>query len=197
MKRVVFGSEKYLTPSWDEMGSLCFALAQKILKSKQNYDRLVALAKGGLTWSRTLVDYLKIPKISTFQIKFYKGLGKTKNRPIIVQSLPATIEGEKILVFDDVADSGETLKTAKEYLKMCGAKSVCSATLFIKSWVKTKPDFYAGKTDAWIIFPHEIREIIELLSLKWSKKGISKKEIKSRLSKLNLPQNQVEYFIIL
>lgn len=195
MKKVVFGKEKYLAPSWNEMGRLCFGLAQKILKKEQDYDRLVALAKGGLTWSRTLVDYLKIQKLSTFQIEFYKGVGETKLRPIIVQSLPVSIEGEKILVFDDVADSGETLKIAKEYLTMCGAKSVSSATLFIKKWVKTKPDFYAAKTDAWIVFPHETREMVELLSSKWGKKGISKEEIRSRLTKIGLPKNQVEYFL--
>ena len=177
------------------MGSLCFTLAQEILKKGQEFDRLIALAKGGLTWSRTLLDYLKIPKVSTFQVKFYQDIGKTKREPIIVQSLPVTIEGEKILVFDDVADSGETLKIAKEYLKMCGAKRVSSATLFIKTWTKVKPDFHAQETDAWIIFPHEIREMIELLSAKWNKKGISQKEIKIRLLKIGLPKEQIKFFL--
>lgn len=195
MKKTVFGKEKYLAPSWNEMGEICFKLAQKVLKDKQNFDRLVALAKGGLTWSRTLLDYLSIPKISSFQIEFYKGVGEMKQKPLIVQSLPVSVKKERILIFDDVADSGETLKIAKEYLRMCGAKSVSSATLFIKTWVKTKPDFYAAETDAWIVFPHEIREMIELLSLKWRKKAFSKKEIKARLLKIGLPKEQVSYFL--
>lgn len=195
MKKVSFGKEIFLTPSWDEMGKLCFSLAQKILKKKEEFDRLIALAKGGLTWSRTLLDYLKIPKVATFQVKFYQDIGKRKREPIIVQSLPVTIEGEKILVFDDVADSGETLKIAKEYLKMCGAESVSSATLFIKTWTKVKPDFYAQKTNAWIIFPHEIREMVELLSSKWGKRGLSKKEIQTRLLKIGLPKEQVEFLL--
>ena len=77
---------------------------------------------------------------------------------------------------------------------MCGAKRVSSATLFIKTWTKVKPDFHAQETDAWIIFPHEVRETINLLSQKWQKQGVLKKEVKSRLIKLGLAKNQVDYF---
>ena len=53
----------YICPNWDQMGELTFSLAQKILNSGQKFDRIVALAKGGWTWARTLVDYLGISQI--------------------------------------------------------------------------------------------------------------------------------------
>lgn len=195
MNTATIDKQLYLTPSWEDMGNLCFALAQKILEKNYKFDRLVALVKGGLTWSRTLLDYLNIKNLSAFQIEFYNNITKTNSRPIIIQSLPAVIEGETILLFDDVVDSGETIRVAKEYLYMCGAKKVVSCSLYIKDWAKIKPDFYSANTSAWIIFPHEVYETIILLYKKWRKNGLNTSEIKKRLSILGLPKNQVSYFL--
>lgn len=192
MQSLTFDGQAYIAPSWEEMGRLCFALSKTILAKKLHVHRLIALAKGGLTWSRTLADYLQVENLSVTQIKFYSGIAETDQQPIIIQSLPVSIDKESVLIFDDVADSGETLKIAKEYLRMCGAKDVKTATLFTKTWTKTPPDFTATSTDAWIIFPHEIREMIELLSKKWN--NVTQKEKIKRLLKLGFNKEQVEYF---
>jgi len=184
----------YIAPSWEEMGSLVFILAKKILASQKKFDRLITMAKGGWTWSRTLADYLEIEEVGSIQVKFYSGIFATKTTPVIIQSLPTPIVGERLLVFDDVADSGETLIAVKKYLQLCGSKSIATAALFYKSWTKFIPSFYGDKTKSWIIFPHEIRETINLLSQKWQRQGVLKKEVKSRLIKLGLAKNQVDYF---
>ena len=193
MKKIILDDQSYITPTWEEMGRLCFNLSKTILAKNLRFDRLIALAKGGLTWSRTLADYLGIDKLSVTQIKFYSDIGKTHKQPVILQSLPVSIDQERVLLFDDVADSGETLKLAKDYLVMCGARNVSTATLFTKTWVGTKPDFVTATTNAWIIFPHEIREMITLLSKKWH--GVSHREKTKRLLTLGFPENQVNFFL--
>lgn len=194
-KATVIDNQSYITPSWQYSGLLCFELAQKIISKKIQIDRLIALADGGLTWSKTLLDYLNIDKLSTLQIKFYQDIDKTNNRPIIVQSLATAVQNEKVLLFDDVVDSGQTLKVAKEYLLMCGARKVYTSSLFIKDWVQMKPDFYAANTKSWIIFPHEIREMTKLLYSKWKKAKVSENEIKKRLVKIGISKTEVDYFI--
>lgn len=77
MKTAVFDQKEFITLSWQEMGEICFRLSKKILAKKIKFDRIIALAKGGLTWSRTLSDYLKIDKLSVVQVKFYQDIGKT------------------------------------------------------------------------------------------------------------------------
>lgn len=185
---------KYIVPSWDLMGKLTFSLSQKIMAHNGHYDRLIALAKGGWTWSRTLADYLNIKKIGSIQVSFYTGIFETKPSPVISQSLPVSVTGERLLVFDDVADSGKTLEATKKYLKLCGAKSITTAALYYKSWAKIVPDFYAAKTSAWIIFPHETRETVNLLNKKWQEAGLGPKEVKQRFIKIGLPKDQVDYF---
>ncbi len=194
-KEVKIDNQLYLAPSWEDTGLLCFSLAQKILPKNIHFDRLIALVKGGLTWSRALCDYLNIKRLSAFQVEFYSDVSKTNNRPIIVQSLPAVVEGETLLLIDDVVDSGETIKIAKEYLYMCGAKKVVSCSLFIKSWAKEKPDYYIEETNAWIIFPHEVREMIMLLNNSWRKKGVNKDQIKKRFYQIGLSKKEVDYFL--
>ncbi len=196
-KPVKFKDDKvfYIVPSWEEMGELTFSLAKKILTSRKKFDRLITMAKGGWTWSRTMADYLGIKEVGSIHVKFYSGIFETKPSPVIAQSLPIPVLKEKLLVFDDVADSGETLIAVKKYLKLCGAKNITTAALFYKSWAKFIPDYYASATKSWIIFPHEIRESIRLIGNKWRKQKLDSKEIKERLIKIGLPKKQVEYFL--
>lgn len=192
MKKITIDGQAYIAPSWQEMGVMCFKLSKDILAKKIRFDRIVALAKGGLTWSRTLADNLAIENVSVTHIRFYTGIGQTSKQPIIIQSLPISVENETLLIFDDVADSGETLTTARDYLTMCGAKKVYTATLFAKSWTKFHPDFTAASTDAWILFPHEVRESIAHLFRKWN---IGKSEKEKRFASLGFSKKQVEYFL--
>src|SRR5205085_705462 len=124
----------------------------------KKYDRIVVIAKGGLTWSRVLADYLSIPDIETVRVKLYRGINKAFKKPQIIQDIKADIKGERILLFDDVADSGQTLEFVEKLLYKEGAKSVDTSALFFKSTSKITPDFFDHQTDAWIVFPHELRE---------------------------------------
>jgi len=185
----------YTAPMWEEMGKYCFLLAQKVIKSDKKFDRLVTMAKGGWTWSRTMSDYLNIDKVGSIQVQMYRDYVQKKRRPVLLQALPVSVKDERVLIFDDVSDTGETLAFTRKYLKMSGAKKTTVATLFFKPWSQVKPDFYMCQTKAWVIFPHEVRESIQNIGGPWLKKGISKKEVLSRFVKIGLPQDQVEYFL--
>ena len=185
---------QYQFCSWTQFGEDIFALAKKIEESGQKFDRIVALAKGGLTLSRSLVDYLQVDQVSSFQIEFYSGINQTARTPVITQSLPVSIKNERILIVDDIADSGETLDLAVKYLQYHGAQSLHTATLFMKPKSKIKPDFYVNETTAWVIFPNEIRETIEMLSGMWREKGDNEEIIEEQLIQIGLPKPEVEFF---
>lgn len=193
-EKTVF-EQKYIVPTWNEMGKVCFELAKKVAESDKKFDRIVALAKGGWTWARTFCDYIKIGNLSSLQLDYYRGVYETLETPVVTQKLPVEVKGESILLFDDVSDSGKTLLEARRHLLNLGAKKAEAATLFMKPWTNYVPEFYGEKTDAWIIFPHEIREMIELLSSKWEGKGMKKKEIVERLIKIGISKEEVEYFL--
>lgn len=184
----------YFCPSWDQMGDYAFLLAQKILDSDIKIDRVVALAKGGWTWARTLVDYLGVPQLSSTRLKSYTGINQC-DQVKVIQPLADSVSGENILIFDDVVDSGKTIAKAREYLCLLGAKKVFTAVLCYKPCSEFVPDFYAFNADSWVIFPHEYREFISQVKKQWSDKNISDSQIKKRLISIGLPKNQIDYFI--
>lgn len=194
-KQADYDGISYVAPTWEEMGHLCFEVAKQVLESRNKYDRVIALAKGGWTWTRSLVDYLQIEKVASIQVKFYSDIGQTKETPVILQSLPIGVEKEKILLFDDVVDTGKTIEVARDYILKCGARSVDISALFYKPRSSIKPKFFASQTSAWVIFPHELREIVVQAGAKWIKNGISKEVVRKRFAKLGLPSDQVQYFI--
>lgn len=194
MTTTQFHGQTYEYYPWAQLGEDIFSMAQEILKSGKKFDRLVALAKGGLTFSRSLVDYLAIPEVSSLQIEFYTGVGETAKTPVITQSLPVTVRNEHILLFDDIVDSGETLKLAVQYLGYHGAASITTSALVSKPWTKYPANFSARSTKAWIVFPNETRETIQILVKMWQEKGDSPEVIEKQLLEIGFSQAEVALF---
>jgi len=193
LKETKYDGISYMCPTWNQMGVFNFDLARQIIQSGQSFDRLVALARGGWTWARDLADALKISELSSVRIKSYTGVNKSV-KPRIVQPLADSISGEKVLLFDEVIDSGVTIKKAQAYLEVMGAQSIQTAALCYKPRSEIKPDFHAFSTSAWVVFPHAIREFIEDSTDKWRSEGMSVEEVKDRLITIGIPSNQVEFY---
>ncbi len=182
---------KYLPVSWTEYHSLAQLLAAKILKSGKKPDQIVAIARGGLTLGHLLSDLLQIP-VSTITIQSYSDI-QAQGEIKITAELQVPIAGKKILLVDDVADSGKTLKRAIAYLSGFSPAGVATATLFYKPRSVHKPDFYAKKTSQWILFPYEPAEMIRLISSAFLKEGKSQKAIHAFLSSLNYTESQTRF----
>lgn len=193
-KEISFADDKakYITPSWDNLDDLTLQVAKQVKESAIQFDLIVALAKGAWPMSRSFIDYTDIKELASLGVKFYKGINNRLEKPEIYQEIPTPIKGKNILIFDDVADSGESLVFTKNYLLKEGAKEVKAATLFIKPWSTFTPDFYGANTDAWIIFPFEKREMRDLLGASWEKQGVGKEEILKRYVEISLSQEVIK-----
>lgn len=140
--------------NWDSAIKICEELSGKI---DFKPDIIVGISRGGLVPARIMSDILGIKEVAILGIRFYKGMGKTEESPVITQDISIEIKGKRILIVDDVADSGKSLIFAKEYLK--GAKEVKTATLHYKPVSTYKPDYFVSSTTAWIVYPWEVHEI--------------------------------------
>lgn len=187
----------YIAPTWEEMGRIYLDLGLRILNSPTRFDILVTLAKGGWTWARSMADILKIADMSSFQLMTYDPVlpGKKLDTVMLKSPLNTDLKNKKTLLFDDVNDTGDSLKFSMSYLKKFRPDSVITATLFHKPHSRFRPDFYGIATDAWIIFPHERREGITGLARKWKEKQISSKNIYKRLVEIGLPKKEVMVFL--
>lgn len=187
-------SVSYIVPSWNQLADLTFELSKKILETEAKFDRIITLAKGGWPLACSLVDFLAVKYVASLGIKFYSGVYQMLDKPEIYQDLPKVIKGEKVLLFDDVADSGKSFEFARKYLKKRKVKSVTTVSLFYKPHSQFEPDYWVSQTNAWIVFPYDVREMIGLLGQRWQKQGIEKEQIINRFKQLNFDQNYLGYF---
>lgn len=146
----------FLKPSWTKIEKMCKLLAKKI--SSFRPDWIIGISRGGLIPARLLSDHLNIHNISVIRIEFYKSIKQTKDFPTISQPLQVNVKGKKVLIVDDIADTGRSLAVAKDHVKRAGAYEVKIAVLHSKPKSMIKPDFYIENANAWIIYPWEKEE---------------------------------------
>jgi hypoxanthine phosphoribosyltransferase len=120
-------------------------------------DIIVGISRGGLVPARIISDILGVREVAILSVRFYSGIGKTEGKPAITQDISLDIRGKRILVVDDVADSGKSLLFAMERLKE--AREVKTATLHHKPGSAFRPDYFVSSTTAWIVYPWEIHEV--------------------------------------
>ncbi len=140
--------------SWQKADAMCAKLAAKVKRAFRP-DVLVGISRGGLAPLRLLSDYLEVRELGVVGVKFYSAVGKTKGKPVVTQRLNVAVGGKKVLVIDDVADSGKTLALVVGMLKKRGAKTVKTATLHYKRSSIVRPDFYVVETSNWVVYPWE------------------------------------------
>ncbi len=202
LKETTFDGITYTCPTWEQMRQFNLDLVKQILQSGPSFDRVIALSRGGLTWSRTFADGLRVPEISTIRIRTYEGIGQV-GKPIITQPLRDKIKGETVIVLDEVTETGVTLAVAIPHIKRRRPKEMRTATFCYKpdsNQSSVIPDYHAFQANSWVIFPHEIRETIDELTAKWAKPteeraGLSIKEIKERFLTIGLPTDEVDYYL--
>lgn len=187
-------SVSYLVPTWEDLDAICVELAGKIHQSGKTFDRIIALAKGGWPFAKSLVDLLAIPEVASIGIRFYSGINERLEKPLIYQDLPVAVKGEHVLLFDDVADTGESLLFTKEHLLSEGVASVTTATLYYKPQSKIVPDYYGEETTAWIVYPFDKREGMGLLQEKWQNQQLSLDDLCARFHTMGIKPAAIDFF---
>ncbi|MCD6464547.1 phosphoribosyltransferase [Candidatus Woesearchaeota archaeon] len=148
--------KKYVTLR--QVVNMCKALAKAIIKDGYKPDLIIGLSRGGWVPARFIADELQLTTLASIGVKSYEAVNK-KTSVKLTERLGLSVKGKKVLVVDDIADTGDTLKFIEKYLKAKGALTVKTATLHVKPKIcKHKPDYYAKPTNAWIVYPWELVE---------------------------------------
>ena len=182
-------------PSWDKIYELLLNLSSKIRKSNFKSDVIVGISRGGWPPARIMSDLLENPELANVKAEFYLGVAKTKSEPVITQPVSVSVHGKKILIVDDVADTGKSLRLVRLHLKEQGATDVKIATIYYKPWSVVKPDWYERKTSHWVIFPWERKETVRNVVKRFKSEGKTVEEAKETLIRYGLERKLVERFL--
>lgn len=155
-------TKEFLYCSPDRIYNLSRCLAETVKGSGYEAEYLIGPLRGACWPIRILADLLELP-IAMIEVKYYEHgkVATARKAPKITQPCPIDVEGKKILIVEDVVDSGETLKVAKQHIEQRGAEEVRTSSLHYKPCSTFRPDFYVEETDAWIIYQWELGEFIK------------------------------------
>ena len=145
--------------TWDDLGDGTRALAEAIHDDGYEPDMVLAIARGGLLVAGALGYALGVKNTFTMNVEFYTGIDERLAMPMILPPVPELVDLEesRVLIADDVADTGRTLMLVKDF---CAGKvgEVRCAVLYEKPHSELACEYVWRRTDRWIVFPWSAAE---------------------------------------
>jgi hypothetical protein len=151
--------------SWARFYALAARLATRIRAGGYSPQVLIGVGRGGYLPARLLSDFLDVMDLTTFKIEHYRG---SRKEPLarVRYPLSADLSGKRVLLVDDVNDSGDTFAVALGHLRERGApKELRSAVLHHKITSTYVPDYYGQQVVKWrwITYPWALAEDLDVL----------------------------------
>ena len=143
--------------SWEEFGVASRALAQQVADSGYQVEIVIAIARGGLLLAGSISYALGVKTCGALNVEFYTGVDVRLPEPIILPPMldEVSLDGKRVLIVDDVSDSGHTLALVIGLLRTSGAE-VRTAVLYTKPRTVQEADYTWRRTDRWINFPWSV-----------------------------------------
>ncbi|HCT15342.1 phosphoribosyltransferase [Corynebacterium nuruki] len=139
--------------TYELFGDAIKELAQTVVDDYEP-DLILSIARGGLLIGGALGYAMGVKNVSVINVEFYTGIGQTLEQPVMLPPTPEAVDlsGMKVLIADDVADSGKTLELVQQYCAETVTESR-TAVIYHKPRSIITPDYVWKKTDRWIDFP--------------------------------------------
>jgi hypoxanthine phosphoribosyltransferase len=140
--------------TWDDLGAGARELAQVVHDDGYRPDMVLAIARGGLLVAGALSYALGVKNTYTMNVEFYTGIDERLDVPMILPPVPNLVDHAeaRVLIADDVADTGATLRLVKDFCAGAVAEVRCGV-LYEKPRSEVKCEYVWKRTDRWITFP--------------------------------------------
>lgn len=147
-------SEEHEVLTWQDFGSAVRELARQVVDDGYEPDLVLSVARGGLGLGMGLGYALDVKNLATVNVEFYTGVDTRLPVPIMLPPTPAAVDlaGLRVLIADDIADTGYTLQHVQEFCAdhVAEARTV---VIYEKQRSVVRPDYAWRRTEAWIDFP--------------------------------------------
>ena len=120
-------------------------------KIDQTFDALIPISRGGLSMGQMLGEYYNIREVYAINTIGYEGMQKLDE--VSVFHIPHLVNVQRVLIVDDIVDSGETLFKVLKVLKaQYPTVEFITASIFYKSTAIIEPTWWVKKPQGWIEF---------------------------------------------
>jgi len=140
--------------TWSAFGDASRELATLVAESRYQPGIILGIARGGLLPGAAMAYALDVKNLFMMSIEFYTGVDERLDFPVMLPPLldAVDIAGSRVLVVDDVADTGGTLKLVKDFCTEHVADVRC-AVLYEKPRSLVKCEYVWKRTGQWVNFP--------------------------------------------
>ncbi|WOQ16057.1 phosphoribosyltransferase [Raineyella sp. W15-4] len=147
-------SEEHEVLTYPDFGIAVREVAQMIVDDGFTPDIIMCIARGGLPFGGALGYALDIKQITEMNVEFYTGINDRLPAPILLPPSPQPhdLRDLKVLIADDVSDTGTTLRFTQDFLHQYAAETR-TAVIYEKPHTRLHADFVWRYTDRWIDFP--------------------------------------------
>ncbi|MFH1327285.1 MAG: phosphoribosyltransferase [Candidatus Bathyarchaeota archaeon] len=155
--------------TWDEVYDACRKLVRLIEDSEYVPEILIGLARSGFVPARLLSDFSGITNLYSLKVEHWLDTtAQHKEEAKITSKLPIDVHGKKVLVIDDIADTGKSMDLTFNYIKSFAPSEIKSAVVHYVTSSQHVPDYYAHKIEewTWLIYPWNMIEDLANLTVK-------------------------------
>ena len=140
--------------SWQDLGDGARELAELVHRDGYSPDIVLAIARGGLLVGGAIGYALGVKNTFTMNVEFYTGVDERLEMPMLLPPVPDLVDfaEQRVLIADDVADTGATLKLVTDFCAAHVADVRC-AVLYEKPRSIVECEYVWRRTDLWIDFP--------------------------------------------
>ncbi|KZB83293.1 phosphoribosyltransferase [Amycolatopsis regifaucium] len=144
--------------TWELFGSASRELARAVADDGFEPDLILSIARGGLFVAGALGYALDVKNLHVMNVEFYTGVDQRLDLPVMLPPVPNVVDltKKKVLVADDVADTGATLKLVRDFCADHVAEVRC-AVVYEKPRSEVKCEYVWKHTDLWINFPWSVQ----------------------------------------
>ena len=158
--------------SWDQYNTIVERLASNVYESGYKFNQIICIARGGMRVGDVLSRIYETP-LAILSTHSYAAEGGTiRGELVIAEHMTMTSPrlGERVLLVDDMVDSGHTLAAVAKALpeRWPVIKSCKTAVLWWKACSTVKPDYYVDylAENPWIHQPFEVYDTLRPERLK-------------------------------
>jgi uncharacterized protein len=140
--------------TWELFGTAGRELAAQVDADGYVPDLILSIARGGLFVAGALGYALDVKNLHVMNVEFYTGVDQRLDMPVVLPPVPNVVDltGARVLIADDVADTGETLRLVRDFCRDHVAEARC-AVIYQKPHSLVDCEYVWRRTDRWIDFP--------------------------------------------
>lgn len=145
--------------TWRQVEDLSLKLAAQL---PGGFDALLVITRGGMVPACIISERVNLRSILVAAVMFYTDVARTLDQPVFLQ-FPSDplLNGKRILVVDDVWDSGKTIMAVRERVLRAGGQPTTAVLHYKPTYSKfpgERPDFYVEEAEDWIVYPWDAAE---------------------------------------